>query len=493
MQISFMSKIGNKLWLYFAFMLLGLFSSAIIIYALFSMNNLSDNVAVVRNEVFPETKIAIKMEGVINQVVERFNAARASGSEQALDNIIPLNKQVHALLKDLAQLTSKKGNKDNSAQNLAKAYTSSHEAGVSMVKASIEMEFAEEAQWTKVFDSQNKFMLKTLNDMVNKSSTAHTTSMQNIFDVSRQLFNIMAIAFVVLSAIGITTFYLVSNMSQKIESMSEESANATNSLLVSMEYISDMATQLSIETSSSAESLAEIANTVDVIAGQANDNVGIAKEADTSTQQVLQTAAESGDVIKQVVEAMVEMAAADREISSLVKVIEDIAFQTNLLALNAAVEAARAGEAGAGFAVVADEVRNLAMRATEASKQVSTLIEKLDTKIKQGETVVTQLKETFPQVSTSSEIVATQTAKIIENSTKQADNQNQVKSSLASIDSSVQSLAAMSEESSATVAEIQNQVENINALADGLMIFWEGGSARRVAANNGERLPALND
>ena len=188
---------------------------------------------------------------------------------------------------------------------------------------------------------------------------------------------------------------------------------------------------------------------------------------------------------------MVEMAAADREISSLVKVIEDIAFQTNLLALNAAVEAARAGEAGAGFAVVADEVRNLAMRATDASKQVSTLIEKLDSKIKQGETVVTELKETFPQVTTSSEQVATQTAKIIENSTNQAENQNQVKASLASIDSSVQSLAAMSEESSATVAEIQNQVENINALADGLMIFWEGSSAHRDVNNNREQLPTI--
>ena len=72
-----------------------------------------------------------------------------------------------------------------------------------------------------------------------------------------------------------------------------------------------------------------------------------------------------------------ELEVSSSGIEQILSVINGIAEQTNLLALNAAIEAARAGESGRGFAVVADEVRTLAQRTQEATTEIKTMIDQL--------------------------------------------------------------------------------------------------------------------
>ena len=469
-------KIGSKRKLYLFFLLLFIISGAIIFYALLATKQFTQDVEKVSKQIFPESKIAIEMKGMVTHVIEKFNVSRASGSEEELENIETINKKITSLLTHLHKL-----NKDNPAENkqvglIKQTYQASFQAGLEMVAASVNQEYEEEATWTETFDQKNKKLFQLLNTVVEASTQKHSGAMNHVRTVSKNLNTILLFSIILLLVIGVMTFYLIFLMSRQLDSMSEESNRATNGLLDAIANINSMSLQLANETSSSSSALDAILSTMDNMTQHGKENLEAAGSANETANDLNSTATLSSRSIDDVVEAMTAMAEADKEISSLVKVIEDIAFQTNLLALNAAVEAARAGEAGAGFAVVAEEVRNLAIRTAETSNTVSTIIKKLDEKVTSGVEMVDKLKTTFSQVNSGSDTVVQQMSKIMETGRQQTETEEKIRQSVSSLDDMVQSLAAMSEESSATVQDVKEQVEKLHRMLANLMLFWEGHS-----------------
>ncbi|MFA6464130.1 MAG: methyl-accepting chemotaxis protein, partial [Desulfurivibrionaceae bacterium] len=159
-----------------------------------------------------------------------------------------------------------------------------------------------------------------------------------------------------------------------------------------------------------------------------------------------------------------------------------------LLALNAAVEAARAGEAGAGFAVVADEVRNLAMRAAEAAKNTSNLIEGTVQKITTGNALVSETSESFYVASQSTTRIGTIISEIAGAASQQANAISQVTKAIHEIDTVTQSNAAAAEESASASEELNAQAEMMKGSVGHLLEMVGGADAPEKGQPEAKRL-----
>lgn len=242
---------------------------------------------------------------------------------------------------------------------------------------------------------------------------------------------------------------------------------AADEIAASSQTLAEGASQQAAAVEETSASLEEVGAMIK----QGADNTGQADGLMKEANRVIQGADAS---MKKLIVSMDEISVASTQTQKIVKTIDEIAFQTNLLALNAAVEAARAGEAGAGFAVVADEVRNLAMRAAEAAKNTSNLIEGTVQKVNAGSTLANETSESFQAVTKSTTHVGGIIEEIAEASRQQAEAVGQITKAVHEIDSVTQSNAAAAEEAASTSEELSAQAEVLRGEVANLLEMVDG-------------------
>jgi methyl-accepting chemotaxis protein len=268
-------------------------------------------------------------------------------------------------------------------------------------------------------------------------------------------------------AIGRSVTLPLRRMIDHLKASSDQVAAASEQLTASSQILAEGSTEQAAgieETSSSLEEMASMAK-------QNSDNAVQADSLMKETNGVVKQA--SSDMVE-LTGSMDQISKASEETQKIVKTIDEIAFQTNLLALNAAVEAARAGEAGAGFAVVADEVRNLAIRAAEAAKNTSNLIEGTSLKIRSGAELVGRTNKGFRVISESASKVGDLVAEIAAASNEQAQGVDQINTAVVEMDKVVQNNAATAEESASSSEEMIAQAEQMKEMVAELVVLVEG-------------------
>ncbi|MFB2552039.1 HAMP domain-containing methyl-accepting chemotaxis protein [Ensifer soli] len=224
------------------------------------------------------------------------------------------------------------------------------------------------------------------------------------------------------------------------------------------------ADDLSRRTEQQAASVEETAAALEEITTTVADSSRRAEEAGRQVNATRDHAERSGAVVDKAINAMRAIETSSGEITSIIGVIDEIAFQTNLLALNAGVEAARAGDAGRGFAVVAQEVRELAQRSATAAKEIKTLIRTSEEQVKDGVALVAETGQSLRAIVDQVKHIDRNVASIVEGSREQSTGLNEINTAVNTLDQGTQQNAAMVEQSTAASHGLAREADALFAL-----------------------------
>jgi len=249
-----------------------------------------------------------------------------------------------------------------------------------------------------------------------------------------------------------------------LNNMFAEINSSASQVSTGSKQVADGAQSLAQGATEQAASIQQLSASIGEIAERTKDNAATADRTAKLSGTIKENAEKGSRQMDEMITAVSDINEASKNISKIIKTIDDIAFQTNILALNAAVEAARAGQHGKGFAVVAEEVRNLASKSAEAAKNTGDMIQNSMEKAELGSRIAGETAASLSEIVTGINESSNLITEIADSSENQSIGISQINTGIDQVAQVVQQNSATAEQSAAASEEMSGQSDMLQQL-----------------------------
>lgn len=317
--------------------------------------------------------------------------------------------------------------------------------------------------------------LSTLNKISDRLGEISLETENNLTAELKKIFLYTGISLLIVGSIlFLNSIFVNQRTSRFIYRSAEELAHLGESIFDRSARLSRTSNELSDRAQLDASSLERTAASIEELTSMVKLTADNSKSAVKLANASYEDAGLGTQHMEELLLSMADIRESSKKIADIINVIDDIAFQTNLLALNAAVEAARAGEQGRGFAVVAEAVRSLAQRSSVAAKDISKLIVESGSQIESGAEKATVTGEILNKTLTTLKSCSELVAEIAQGAEEQSHGIDAISKAVQDLDESKVKNRSVSEETSESSKELQDQVQVLTQLTAGLNVLAKG-------------------